>query len=350
MAEQEIFKLDKKINFDGALYEIEATQADDYNPEFGTIKEALHFTESNPVLNACGGIGIGATFDNVPIKNLVHQMLYPESLPTVSIKVITNPDETISQIYTEKRVTQIDLTVTKNINGDNISAVEIYKAALKEGNNEPIISEPLVTFEGTELNTINNSGTGTLSYIPESDKYESINIPNVVLDESDAPIYTYFIAKVIDDSGRVVTASSDIFKFVLPYFSGYITSADAESSFTGDLSAFCLNECLYCITDLKTILCKKAVSSYAVVYNTNTDTTKNSKIVFISPYKISSIKDFNNLDLSANFDEYETEIEYVIDADNDDYRYYPYYVYIIKNATSAANFKLKFTHEIEEVV
>lgn len=349
MAEQEIFKLDKKISFDGDLYEIEATQADDYNPEYGTIKEALHFTESEPVLNACGGIGVGSTFDNVPIKNLVHQMLYPESLPNVSIKVLTETEGTISLVFEKKIVTGINLSIIRNLeNSAKISTVEIYKAKINEETDVIDIDKDsgcLVTFKASEITeTVDNeskTATVSLSYVPESP---------IILNEENDNTPTCFIAKVIEDTGRATTTTSETFKFVLPYFSGYITSADAEGSFIGDLSVFCLNNCLYCITDLKTILCKKDISSYAVVYSTNTETTKNSKIVFISPYKILSIKDFNNLDLTANFMEYKTELEYVIDADNDDYRYYPYYVYLIKNTTSVANFKLKFTHEIEEVV
>lgn len=253
-------------------------------------KSELLYTNSTPTVQVHGGIAAGTTFDEMPITEVLNKILYPWVAPVVTAKVVTPANGGTFEKGNTQNVTSISVTVTKK--SANITKVEIFDGTSSLGSKS-----------GADLNTLNSSGTATLTFTVDVD---------VTANKS-------FTAKVTDADNKITSANTGTFIFVYPYYQGVIAASATANEAT--------------VKALTKLIQTK--DTKAVTYNAS-----NQKMVFATPVSngvIKTITDPNGFNVTDTF------TQSTISITGLDSTAQQYYVYV-SNPTTVSNFKMTFAH------
>lgn len=251
-------------------------------------KTALLYTNSTPTVQAHGGVAAGTTFENMPIVDVLNKILYPWVAPTVT--ATATPNGGTFEKGSTQNVTSIKVNVTKK--SANITKVEIFNGSTSLGSKS-----------GTDLNTLNSSGSATFTFTVSASVTANQN----------------FTAKVTDADSKVTSANTGSFNFVYPYYSGVI-AADA----TADAAS------------VKALTKKiEAKGTKTISY-----TASNQKMVFATPHAngvIKTITDPNGFNVTDTFAHSTVSIT-GLDGTAQTYDVY------VSDPTTVTSFNMKFAH------
>lgn len=168
---------------------------------------SLEFTDLNPTPVDFGGIPAGSTFSNVPLSEMIRQMLYPYLTPLTSITLPTYIRERYEIGDTSTTYNYVLSKRTDDITSSNlrISSTVSYQD----------FAGPLVSGPGF----INQSVSGTFTF-------SFVFMQNNTANSYGQRVFTF---RVTADDGTSSGTSSQTLKFVYPYFYGFST---ATPSFT----------------------------------------------------------------------------------------------------------------------
>lgn len=156
----------------------------------------LEFTELNPTLQDFGGIPQGSTFSNVPVVEVLRQLLYPYLGPQVNISLTTSIKE---RDHASGTNSQFAYTLIKRSGDITASTIEIRDDS----------NVVLTSYSG---GTLSGSGYLTQTY------NDSFTFSNSHIQSNLTGNFTFSISAT--DGTQSVTASSTM-KFVYPYFYGF---------------------------------------------------------------------------------------------------------------------------------
>ena len=232
------------------------TEDDDHQFITSAQKEALTgnitYTNSTPIVSAHGGVAVGETFDDVPIKEMFDKILYPYVAPVVSMS--STPNGGTYEIGVGTTVTAATVNVTKKARA--ITKVELYGS---DNSASPIQSK---------TDGVANGGAIAFTLSKEL-KTAALN-------------GFKFTAKVTDADSKVTSANGSTFYLVYPMYWGITTNA----TLTGDQ-----------VKALTKVVQTKGNKSYNY-------TTNNQRMVFAYPASygnLTSIKDANNFEVLDTF-------------------------------------------------
>ena len=237
------------------------------------------YTNSTPTLSALGGIPAGTTFDNVPLKDLLTNLLYPYMPPTVSLSATVASG--VKELGTS--IPNITFTMTTGKKSQNITGVELYRS-------------------GTKVTTIADPkpNGGTETYIYQSATTGTCN----------------FQAKV-SDGKQTVSSNTISYTFVHPL---YIGSLDGVISTPNQ-------------TQIKGMTKKVVIKGNQSF--TYTIDTKRMAIACPPGWTIKQIIDPNNFDITATF-KVQTLAITCADGTNQNYTVY------VSEPTTVSNFAVRF--------
>lgn len=238
------------------------------------------YTNSTPTTSALGGIAKGETFENLSFTELFNKLLYPY----VALKV-TATSTPNGGVY-EKGSTQ---TVTK------------ITANLIKGSAKIVKVEALNGAMVLQTKTSEDFGTSTVTF--------EINV-GITTGKS-------LSVKVTDSENKSYLANTGSFLFVYPYYYGVVNDGVSVDEAT--------------VKGLTKLV--QTQSTKTLYFNAN-----NQKMVFASPYKVSSITDANGFSSTDTFIETRVSITCL------DNTVQSYYVYTANKATTVSNFKMTFTN------
>ena len=249
------------------------------------IKDNTTYNNTEPLVNDIGGILAEQHtdgFNNVPITDLITELLYPYTEPIVESFTL-NPGAGVKEKNVSITLESASVKVTKK--SKNISKVSLYRGStlLKEYTGE-------VSLSGTTVN------------------FSDVN------DALDGKTNTTYTVKVSEENGtKNVVSTSATYTFVDPYYYGVINKNETIGS------------------DVITKLTKSVSSKGTKNYPYTTTKDQCSVIAYPSSYgKISSIKDPNGFTQTWSL--------YTISINNTSY-----YVYV-SGAAAATNFRYTFTY------
>ena len=257
----------------------------------GTNVDNLPFVEpaysnNEPLLSDVGGIKAAAHangFNNVPITDLITELLYPYTKPTISAFSLT-PGAGTKEKDVAFTVTAASATISKK--SKPISEVALYRGNTKIATSTAAIAtNTVVTFS---------------------------NLNETISGSSDETFYV----KVSEENGTSNVVSKDAkYTFVNPYYTGVI-----ESSAVGSLSATTI-----------TGLTKKIEAKGTKTYTYTTTATQCAIIAYPASYgNLSKITDANNFT--------QTWDKQVLTINGVSYNVY------ISGAAAATNFKYTFSY------
>jgi hypothetical protein len=186
----------------------------------------LEFTDLTPTVATFGGIEIGSTFSNVPLVEMIRQMLYPylSPLSTIQFNSVTsagNPmlgfNNAVERHHSTNTVINFTYTLTKRTN--NIIQTDIQ------------ILSPTTTVSGAPTGlTLSGTGLQTLSVTTAA----TISSADISTTTGFNP-FTFSVTPT--DGTQSFTASSTL-NFVYPYFYGFSsTNSDDSLTINGILSS-----------------------------------------------------------------------------------------------------------------
>lgn len=186
-----------------AAYEHSSETATVGNNPHGITKETLGvvetYTNTDPLLANVGGILASKHnngFNNVPIIDLITELLYPYTKPAVSNFAMT-PATGVKEMNSPIKVTKATITVTKK--SKNIASINLYKGS---------------TLVQSITDNIATSGAATYTFTLE--------------DSLDGSTDTSYKIIVKDTDGGETTTSNLTYDFVFPYFYGTIAAGLSE--------------------------------------------------------------------------------------------------------------------------
>lgn len=211
-----------------------------------TEAESVLYTNPTPTVSAHGGIPAGSTFDNVSVKKMLDDILYPYTKPTVSLAA--TPGAAIREKGTTLDSIALTATITKK--SEDIKKVEFLKDGAVVGS----VSAP-------------KAGGGKETYTHTG----GVNANCA------------FKAKVTDAKNGVVESNALQYTFVYPL---YIGSLDAAASSPSAEQ----------ITAMEKRIVNKSVQKF-------TYTVDNKRMAIACPpgWTISKIVDPNGFDVTASF-------------------------------------------------
>lgn len=154
-------------------------------------KEMLKYTSMDPTLSSLGGIGVGETFDNIPVNEMIDKLLHPYMPPNVTCTVVTPSNGGTFEYGVVTDITSVKVIATKK--SKDLSKIEVFST--------DDLSAPLAS------QTDGIAGGGTFNF--------TINKQLSVLTDN-----LKIRAKVTDITGKSVTADSGSFNVVYPMFYG----------------------------------------------------------------------------------------------------------------------------------
>lgn len=244
------------------------------------------YTNSEPLLSDVGGIKAAEHangFNNVPITDLITELLYPYTKPVISAFSL-NPGAGVKEKGVSFTVTSASATVSKK--SKPISVVDLYRGSTKIASSTAVIAtNTVVNFTGLN-ETLDGSSDET------------------------------FYVKVSEENGTADVTSKDAkYTFVNPYYVGVV-----EASAVGSLTASA-------ITDLT----KKVEAKGTKTYTYTTTASQCAVIAYPASYgNISKIADANNFT--------QTWDKYTLSINNVNYNVY------VSGAAAATNFKYTFSY------
>lgn len=252
-------------------------------------KSELLYTNSTPTVQAHGGVAAGTTFNEMPVVDVLNKILYPWVAPAVTASA--TPNGGTFEKGSSQTVTSIKVNVTKK--SANITKVEVFNGSTSLGSKS-----------GTDLNTLNSSGSATFTFTVSASITANQN----------------FTAKVTDADSKVTSANTGSFSFVYPYYYGVISSSD-------DIA----NEIV-----LESLTKKvEAKGTKTIPY-----TASNQKMVFATPHAngvIKTITDPNGFNVTDTF-EHSTVTITGLDGTAQTYDVY------VSDPTTVTSFSMKFAH------
>ena len=162
------------------------------------------YTNNEPLLEDFGGILVNnhkEGFNNVPINDLITELLYPYREPVISSFSLT-PPAGVQEKNKELKVTKATVTVTKK--SKSIASVGLYKGHV-------LIKEI----------TDNVESGGTFDFELEEE----------TLDGSEDTSYQIKVVEA-GEGGSTIISSKQTYSFVYPYFYGVISNETAVNSET----------------------------------------------------------------------------------------------------------------------
>lgn len=242
------------------------------------------YTNSEPLLSDVGGIKATehtSGFNNVPITDLITELLYPYTQPVISSFSLT-PAAGVKEKGVSLTLTKASATISKK--SKPISKVELYRGSTKLATSTTTVStDTVVTF--SDLNDVLDGNSDTTYYVKVSEENGTEN----------------------------VVAKSAKYTFVNPYYVGVI---EANSSITASLI---------------TKLTKKIEAKGTKTYPYTTTSSQCAVIAYPASYgNLATIKDANNFT--------QTWTKKSIQINSVDY-----YVYV-SGAAAATGFKYTFTY------
>ena len=240
------------------------------------------YTTDQLTVNPLGGITAGADLNGLTVKEILTKLLYPYTKPLVS--ATGTPNGGIYEKGDNKTITNVKAVIAKK--SEPITKVEVFDGAISLG-----VKEDATVADG-----------GTFNF-PVSVPVNSIN--------------KLLTVKATDESGTVVSANTESFTFVYPYYSGIC----AEDAIIDENLVKGLNKKI------------ESKGNKTIAYDCD-----NQKMVFAYPKsygKLKTINDQNNFDVTATFTINEVSITGLDGTAQE------YYVYV-NNASTVTNFNMKF--------
>lgn len=252
------------------------------------IANETTYTNTDPILNKIGGIEVGTTFENVSIKDLITNLLYPYTAPTTTNFIITT-GAGVREKGTNVNITEAKITVTKKTN--KVISVGLYK-------DDTLLAEE-------EINLTSGSSTVTLTSSDNVTDNKTIE----AIDKLDGTADATYKIKVYDGK-QYTDSTSKTFTFVYPYYYGVIASTAAINATT--------------VSGLTKDIKVKSNSSYLY-------TTDNQKPVFAYPSSYGELKSITDAALPYTWDRSTITINGV-----------SYYAYVgsASTMTNTYNFKI----------
>ena len=213
----------------------------------------ITYTNATPIVSAHGGVAVGETFNNVPIKTLFDKILYPYVAPIVSATAAPSNGGTF-EIGVGITVTSVSTTVTKKAR--NITKVEVF-------------GSDSATALATKTDGVTNGGTFKLTFSKELKAAAANGVK--------------FTVKVTDADNKVTQANTGTFSLVYPFYQG-VVAANATVNATA-------------VKALTKKVETKGNKKWAY-------TASNQKMVFAYPASYGSltkIYDANNFDVTSTF-------------------------------------------------
>ncbi len=245
------------------------------------------FKTDMTTVTALGGIPSGTDLNNLSIQEVLTKLLYPYVAPTISATLIYSPSGGTYEYGQEVIVTGMKIDVTKK--SEPITQINSYANG---------------SVCGTSTGDIANGGSYTHNFS------QSISITKSIAN-------SYFQAKAIDASGKIVTANTVALNFYYPYYFGVVP---VEEVITGDL-----------VKNLTKQVSGKGTKSYS--YTTDYE---RMLIAYPSSYgSLKSILDPNGFEQIKSFTKYTVE---VVGLDGNVQNYYAY----VNGASTNTNFMMKF--------
>jgi len=184
---------------------------------FGSIGNVngypLEFTDSNPTLQDFGGVPQGSTFSNVPLVEMIRQLLYPYLGPQVTLSII-NPIQERNHILVSPAGINVpfNYTLTKRTADLTSTNIQVTNSAGVVLTN---YSGPVLTGSGFISQSYTDSFTFSGSQI-------SANLNGS---------FTFSVSTT--DGTQSVTATSSL-NFVYPYFYGFsATTSNTQNIING---------------------------------------------------------------------------------------------------------------------
>lgn len=154
-------------------------------------KDMLKYSSADPTLSSLGGIGVGETFENVPVNEMIDKLLHPYMPPVVSCSVTAPGNGGVYEYGVTTDITSVRVGVTRK--SKDISKIEVFT------------TDDLSAPKATQSDGIAKGGTF------------NFNINKQISEITNA---LKIRAKVTDASGKSVTADSGAFYVVYPMFYG----------------------------------------------------------------------------------------------------------------------------------
>jgi hypothetical protein len=172
----------------------------------------LEFTDANPTLQDFGGVVQGSTFSNVPIVEVLRQLLYPYLGPQVTISLVSAITE---RNHISGTNSKFNYTLIKR-------TADITSSLVQISNSSGVI------LSGYSGGTLAGSGYLTQTY------NDSFTFSGPQIQANSNGSFTFSISAT--DGTQSVTASSTM-RFVYPYFYGFSpTSSNTQNIFNTYLS------------------------------------------------------------------------------------------------------------------
>ena len=238
------------------------------------------YTNEMPTVTSLGGISAGTTFDNVPVKDLLTNLLYPYIAPTVSFS--SNPGGQVREFGNP--VTSVTLTANTTKKSKPITRVQFFK-------------------DNAVINTIESpkAGGGSETYV-----YSEPISANTTLK-----------AKVTDGTTEV-TSNGTTFTFVYPMYIGDVKASSPDQD---------------TIKAMEKIVITKPASRA----KTYTVTDSRFCIAYPASYgDLKSVLDANQFEILGDFVKEVKQVE-CLDGTQQNYN-----VYTFKNLVTMTNFTVTY--------
>ncbi len=165
------------------------------------ITEEITFTDDTPTQVDIGGIEAGSTFNNIPISELIRQILYPYLTPKIVIEFIgIGSNNSVERDHTNDSIIEMKISLVRR-------SKDLESSLMK-------LSNTKTTFSTKECEVFSSSGPSKFEY------YDFINIsPNrISIDKTNGELSVSMDVKDVD--GKVGSTSEKL-NFVYPYFYGF---------------------------------------------------------------------------------------------------------------------------------
>jgi hypothetical protein len=173
----------------------------------------LEFTDSTPTVQNFGGVPQGSTFSNVPLVEMIRQLLYPYLGPQVTL-TITNPIQERNHILVSPAGTNVpfDYTLTKRTADLTSTTIQIRNSA----------GVVLTSYSGPVL-----TGSGFIS----QSYTDSFTFSGAQISANLNGSFTFSVSTT--DGTQSVTATTSL-NFVYPYFYGFsATTSNTQNIING---------------------------------------------------------------------------------------------------------------------
>jgi hypothetical protein len=163
--------------------------------------EEITFTDDNPTQVDIGGVEAGSTFKDVPISELIRQILYPYLTPKIVIEFIgIGSNNSVERDHTNDSIIEMKISLMRR-------SKDLESSLMK-------LSNTKTTFSTKECEVFSSSGPSKFEY------YDFINISpdRISIDKTNGELSVSMDVKDID--GKIGSTSEKL-NFVYPYFYGF---------------------------------------------------------------------------------------------------------------------------------